>query len=90
MIRGLNTIKLPDWVKEKVAQYKDGEFGGSLSNNIVHKIKKLYNVVRDRKWSSYLSEKKDSSTFFPFFNCLINQFCLGLIKWKLKNAQNVL
>ena len=90
LIGGLNKIKLPDWVKEKVAQYKDGEFGGSLSNNIVHKIKKLYNVVRDRKWSSYLSEKKDSSTFFPFFNCLINQFCLGLIKWKLKNAQNVL
>lgn len=66
VIGGLNKIKLPDWVKEKVAQYKDGEFGGSLSNNIVHKIKKLYNVVRDRKWSSYLSEKKDSSTFFPF------------------------
>ena len=90
LIGGLNKIKLPDWVKEKVAQYKDGEFGGSLSNNIVHKIKKLYNVVRDRKWSSYLSEKKDSSTFFPIFNRLINQFCLGLIKWKLKNAQNVL
>lgn len=90
LIGGLNKIKMPDWVKEKVAQYKDGEFGGSLSNNIVHKIKKLYNVVRDRKWSSYLSEKKDSSTFFLFFNCLINQFCLGLIKWKLKNAQNVL
>lgn len=31
-IRGLNKIKVPDWVKVKVAQYKDGEFGGSLSN----------------------------------------------------------
>lgn len=64
-IRGINKIKIPDWVKEKVAQYKDGEFGGSLSNKNVNKVKKLYNYIRDRKWNSYLSDKKDSSTFFP-------------------------